>query len=128
MNQPDKLTQEKPYMELAIDIAIRIGVLALLIAWCFQILRPFITPVIWGTTIGIALYPVSKFSRRARQWLCRYFNDNHSKCGQGDIGCGPDPGGIHWSIYGGRHFIPRIQAFAGMAKNQKEGCQIIGMF
>jgi predicted PurR-regulated permease PerM len=67
MNQPDKLTQEKPYMELAIDIAIRIGVLALLIAWCFQILRPFITPVIWGTIIAIALYPVCQFSRRARQ-------------------------------------------------------------
>jgi predicted PurR-regulated permease PerM len=60
MNQPDKLTQEKSYMELAIDIAIRIGVLALLIAWCFQILRPFITPVIWGTTIAIALYPVCR--------------------------------------------------------------------
>jgi predicted PurR-regulated permease PerM len=60
MNQPDKMTQEKSYMELAIDIAIRIGVLALLIAWCFQILRPFITPVIWGTIIAIALYPVCR--------------------------------------------------------------------
>ena len=57
MNQPDKMTQEKSYMEMAIDIAIRIGVLALLIAWCFQILRPFITPVIWGTIIAVALYP-----------------------------------------------------------------------
>lgn len=60
MNQPDEMNQEKPYMELAIDIAIRIGVLALLIAWCFQILRPFITPVIWGTVIAIAFYPVCK--------------------------------------------------------------------
>jgi predicted PurR-regulated permease PerM len=58
MNQPDKLTQEKSYMQLAIDIAIRIGVLALLIAWCFQILRPFITLVIWGTIIAISFYPV----------------------------------------------------------------------
>ncbi|MGD9289893.1 MAG: AI-2E family transporter [Desulfobacterales bacterium] len=47
-------------MEMAIDIAIRIGVLALLIAWCFQILRPFITPVIWGTIIAIALFPVCR--------------------------------------------------------------------
>ncbi len=60
MNQPDKMTQEKSYMELAIDIAIRIGVLALLITWCFQILRPFITPVIWGTIIAIALFPVCR--------------------------------------------------------------------
>jgi len=58
MNQPDKMTQEKPYMQLAIDIAIRIGVLALLIAWCFQILRPFITLVIWGTIIAISFYPL----------------------------------------------------------------------
>jgi len=60
MNQPDKMTQEKSYMTLAIDIAIRIGVLALMIAWCFQILRPFITPVIWGAIIAIAFYPVLK--------------------------------------------------------------------
>jgi predicted PurR-regulated permease PerM len=60
MNQPDKMTPGKTYMEMAIDIAIRIGVLALLIAWCFQILRPFITPVIWGTIIAIALFPVCR--------------------------------------------------------------------
>ena len=60
MNPPDKMTQEKSYMKLATDIAIRIGVLALLIVWCFQILRPFITPVIWGTIIAIAFYPACK--------------------------------------------------------------------
>src|SRR5210317_1810454 len=60
MNQPDKMAQEKSYLGLATDIAIRIGVLALLVAWCFQILRPFITPVIWGTIIAIAFYPVCK--------------------------------------------------------------------
>ena len=58
MNQPEKMTQEKSYMEMAIDIAIRIGVLALLIAWCFQILRPFITIVIWGAIIAISFYPM----------------------------------------------------------------------
>ena len=47
-------------MEVAIDIAIRIGVLTLLIAWCFQILRPFITPVIWGAIIAIAFYPACR--------------------------------------------------------------------
>ena len=58
MNPSDKRSKEKSYLELATDIAIRIGVLALLIAWCFQILRPFITLVIWGTIIAIAFYPV----------------------------------------------------------------------
>jgi predicted PurR-regulated permease PerM len=58
MNPSDKRSKETSYLELATDIAIRIGVLALLIAWCFQILRPFITLVIWGTIIAIAFYPV----------------------------------------------------------------------
>jgi predicted PurR-regulated permease PerM len=58
MNPSDKRSKEESYLELATDIAIRIGVLALLIAWCFQILRPFITLVIWGTIIAIAFYPV----------------------------------------------------------------------
>jgi predicted PurR-regulated permease PerM len=31
-----------------------------MIAWCFQILRPFITPVIWGAIIAIAFYPALK--------------------------------------------------------------------
>lgn len=42
----------------AIDIAIRLGALAVLVAWCFQILRPFVSPVIWGIIIAVALYPV----------------------------------------------------------------------
>ena len=45
---------------MAIDIAIRIGVLSLLIAWCFQILRPFITLVIWAAIIAISFYPVCR--------------------------------------------------------------------
>jgi len=63
MKQSSKMIQEKSYIEKAIDIAIRIGILALLIAWCFQILRPFITLVVWGAIIAISFYPVCmKFS------------------------------------------------------------------
>jgi predicted PurR-regulated permease PerM len=60
MNQPAKMNQEKSYIEMAIDIAIRVGVLALLLTWCFQILRPFITLVIWGAIIAISFYPVCR--------------------------------------------------------------------
>ena len=60
MNQPKKMNPEKSYMEMAVDIAIRIGVLALLITWCFQILRPFITIVIWGAIIAISFYPICR--------------------------------------------------------------------
>jgi predicted PurR-regulated permease PerM len=60
MNEPDKITRKKAYMGPAIDIAIRIGVIALLIALCFTILRPFISPVMWGTILAIALYPACR--------------------------------------------------------------------
>ena len=59
MNEPEKIALEKAYTGPAIDIAIRIGVIALLIALCFKILRPFITPVVWGTILAIALYPAN---------------------------------------------------------------------
>ena len=60
MNDPDKIAREKAITGPAIDIAIRIGVIALLIALCFNILRPFISPVIWGTILAIALFPACR--------------------------------------------------------------------
>ena len=66
MTEPDKIAQEKKYTGPAIDIAIRIGVIALLIVLCFQILRPFISLVIWGTILAIAFYPAC---RRLREVL-----------------------------------------------------------
>jgi predicted PurR-regulated permease PerM len=60
MSEADKITREKPYIGPAIDIAIRIGVIALLIALCFTILRPFISPVMWGIILAITLYPACR--------------------------------------------------------------------
>jgi predicted PurR-regulated permease PerM len=42
----------------AIDIALKLGVLVLIGAWCFQILSPFINPVLWGIILAVALEPV----------------------------------------------------------------------
>jgi len=41
----------------ALEIAIRIGLVFLLVAWCFQIVRPFVIPVVWGIIIAVATYP-----------------------------------------------------------------------
>ena len=60
MTDPDKIAQEKKYTGPAIDIAIRIGVIALLVVLCFQILRPFISLVIWGAILAIAFYPACR--------------------------------------------------------------------
>jgi predicted PurR-regulated permease PerM len=56
-----KLNDTKPTptpMQYAIDIAVRLGILAVLLIWCFQILKPFISPVIWGIIIAVTLNPV----------------------------------------------------------------------
>jgi len=41
-----------------IETVIRVGLLLLLLIWCFQILQPFIVPVVWGVIIAVAIYPV----------------------------------------------------------------------
>jgi predicted PurR-regulated permease PerM len=56
MKETDKSNNRKSEIERAIEIAIRISILGLLMLWCFQILRPFIAPVIWGVIIAVAIY------------------------------------------------------------------------
>jgi predicted PurR-regulated permease PerM len=58
MDISEKTERKASPTSAAIDIAIRLGVLAVLVAWCFQILRPFVSPIIWGIIIAVALYPV----------------------------------------------------------------------
>jgi predicted PurR-regulated permease PerM len=41
---------------LAIEIAIRLGVIFLILAWCLQILAPFIGLIAWGAIIAVAIY------------------------------------------------------------------------
>jgi predicted PurR-regulated permease PerM len=44
--------------EQAIQIAIRLGLLALLIYWSFILLEPFIPILAWSVVLAVALYPV----------------------------------------------------------------------
>lgn len=46
------------FTNTAMDAAIRIGVVALLIGLCFQIVRPFLVPLLWGVIIAVAVHPV----------------------------------------------------------------------
>jgi predicted PurR-regulated permease PerM len=50
------------YLSKVIEAAVRVGLVLLLIAWCFSIIRPFITPVVWGIILAVAVFP-------AYQWL-----------------------------------------------------------
>lgn len=40
----------------AIEIAVHLGLIFLIVLWCFQILRPFISLLAWGAIIAISIY------------------------------------------------------------------------
>ncbi len=42
----------------SIETAIQIALIALLGLWCFQIAKPFISPIVWAGIIAIGTYPV----------------------------------------------------------------------
>jgi predicted PurR-regulated permease PerM len=48
-------SQDTPTTQ-AIEIAIRLGLIFLILAWCLQILTPFIGLVAWGAIIAVAIY------------------------------------------------------------------------
>jgi predicted PurR-regulated permease PerM len=59
--QPE--SQEGPvYVGRMIEASIRIALIAFLALWCFEIMRPFLVPTLWGMIIAIAVYP-------GYQWL-----------------------------------------------------------
>ena len=40
----------------AAEVALRIGVLAVLAFWCFTIARPFLVAVVWGVILAVAAH------------------------------------------------------------------------
>ena len=40
-----------------LNFLIRLGLIFLLVVWCYEIVRPFIIPLVWGGIIAIAIYP-----------------------------------------------------------------------
>jgi len=58
MDSKQKLNDKNMAIGTAIESAIRIGILLLLVYWCFDIVRPFLVMIIWGVIIAVAVYPV----------------------------------------------------------------------
>jgi len=52
------MTEERDYLGKALDIAIRLTVIAVIVLGAFRIFSPFLAPVTWGTIIAIALNPI----------------------------------------------------------------------
>lgn len=51
----------KPQIKSIVDIVLQLAVLALMLGWCFQILKPFINPVLWGIIIAVAFDPLYRW-------------------------------------------------------------------
>lgn len=51
------MISEKAFLNNAVEATIRIGVLILLVAWCFEIVKPFVIPIVWGIIIAVGTYP-----------------------------------------------------------------------
>ena len=49
---------DKGYLDKAVEVAIRLALLVFIFGWCFQILYPFLSFVLWGVIITVAIHPV----------------------------------------------------------------------
>ncbi len=56
---------DSDFLKNTIEAAIRLGLLLLLAFWCFDIVRPFILPVLWGVIIAVAIYPAFNWFKAA---------------------------------------------------------------
>ncbi len=58
--QTQNMNKNEEHYSRAINTAIRVGFILLLLVWSFLIVKPFIMPVLWGLIIAVAMYPMHK--------------------------------------------------------------------
>lgn len=58
-------THNDDYLDRAVEVSVRVGLIALLVALCFLILRPFVPAIAWGIVIAIAAYPTYEKVKRS---------------------------------------------------------------
>ena len=51
------MIEQREFLANAIEASVRIGLLLVLAAWCFDIVQPFVIPIAWGIIIAVAQYP-----------------------------------------------------------------------
>ncbi|MGB5733089.1 MAG: AI-2E family transporter [Thiohalocapsa sp.] len=56
MNKSEE-TNETIQMDRAVETAVRIGLIAVMLALCYWIVRPFLIPIAWGIIIAVAAWP-----------------------------------------------------------------------
>ena len=58
MSGPASFLEDQDFLNKLIETLVRLGVLAVVVVWCFDIVSPFIIPAAWGIIIAVAIYPV----------------------------------------------------------------------
>lgn len=56
--QEENVSDQQKFTTKVIETVIRLTILALLIGWCFAIIKPFFMIVTWGLILAIATYPL----------------------------------------------------------------------
>lgn len=57
MDASDPSGPDNAFLNRVMEATIRIAVVAVLVAWCFQIIGPFLVPIAWGIIIAVAAFP-----------------------------------------------------------------------
>ena len=60
MDRQTEQRQSMLFVNNMVESAIRIGLLLLLLSFTYEIIKPFIIPVLWGAIIAVALLPITK--------------------------------------------------------------------
>jgi len=64
MNTPDTTVNDRAFLNRTVEATVRLGLIAILVIYCFQIVQPFIIPVVWGVIIAVAVHPNYQWLRR----------------------------------------------------------------
>ena len=66
MNTNGDSSRDTSHMDKAMDVAIRLSFVGLVVLWCTRIIGPFFMPLLWGVIISVALYPLFL---KVKSWL-----------------------------------------------------------
>jgi len=58
MNNSDNAAADRNFQKNAMASFVQIAALVILVTWCFKIIAPFVSIVLWGAIIAVALYPL----------------------------------------------------------------------
>jgi predicted PurR-regulated permease PerM len=65
MSSPSSPTTPRLQFEAALETTLRLGLVLALLLWCIAIVRPFITTILWGIILAIALAPAHRWMAAA---------------------------------------------------------------